>query len=154
MASPMRSSCCLSAHRMRRMLRSKRDEPAAGGPSHALGTLQRAVTVLRRGRARRPIQTSIEERSARLAGSGTALGVTVSVCNNTSAPLVVVLSATKNRKLLVGVMDTLPPALVASVSFAPRAVPAALPAKIPSISPSVAESALIVNEPNDENRPE
>ena len=39
----------------------------------------------------------------------------------------------------VGVIVTLPPALVTSASLAPSAVPAALPAKMPSSSPLVAE---------------
>src|SRR5438105_1745999 len=43
-----------------------------------------------------PAPSSAVQSSARLAGSGTALGVTVSVCSSTSAPLVVTLSATKN----------------------------------------------------------
>src|SRR5437660_11640359 len=44
-----------------------------------------------------PAPSSAAHSRVRLAGSGTALGVTVSECRRTSAPLVVVLSATKKR---------------------------------------------------------
>jgi hypothetical protein len=91
-------------------------------------------------------------RRARLVGSGISFGVTVSECKSTAAPLVVLLSATKNRKLLVGLINTTPPELVASPSFAPRVVPAASLAKMPSNPPALTESAPTVNELKPEMR--
>jgi hypothetical protein len=59
--------------------------------------------------------------------------------------LLVVLSATRKRNSLVGLINMLPE-VVASPSLATRVLPVASPAKMPSSSPAVAEFAPIVNE--------
>jgi hypothetical protein len=97
---------------------------------------------------RRPIKATAKTavpRRARLVGSGVAFGVTVSDCRSTCAPLLVVLSVTKKRKSLVGLVNMLPK-LVVSPSLAARVLSVASPAKMPSSSPAVVEFSPIVNE--------